>query len=102
MKIEIVEFYPFLNKDNTRQINKGTLHIYVIDWKLDIRGVRVEKQNNQWRFYLPVLYGLDPETKQKVKYPIFSFTDREVQRKLISDMRDMGKTYIMQNFKELL
>lgn len=101
MKIEIVEFYPFKTPDGYR-IHNGTLHIYLIDWKIDLRGIKVQKINNQWRFYLPVGFGIDPETKQKVRYPILSFTDRDTQRRLVSIIRQMGQDYIMQNFKDLL
>lgn len=101
MKIEIVEFYPY-QTENGPQIHKGTLHIYLIDWKLDLRGIQVQKLNNQWRFYLPVGFGIDHETKQKVRYPILSFTDRDIQRRLVSIIRKMGQDYITSNFKELL
>lgn len=101
MKIEIVEFYPFQTEAGP-QIHNGTLHVYLIDWKADLRGIKVQKLNNQWRFYLPINFALDPETKQKVRYPIISFTDRETQRRLVSLTRTMGQEYIMQNFKDLL
>lgn len=101
MKIEIVEFYPFKTADGY-QIDNGTLHVYIIDWKLDLRGIRVKRKTGTWYFWLPIAYGIDHETKEKVRYPILSLTDKEEQRRLVSMIRKMGQDYIMQNFKELL
>jgi hypothetical protein len=42
MKIEVVEFYP-VKKGKPDQKLLGTLHVYLIEEEMDLRGVQVYK-----------------------------------------------------------
>ena len=101
MEIEVVEFYP-KKVEREQMLLKGSLHVYLIDWQADLRGIFVHRIKDQWRFFLPFGWGIDLETTQEVRYPILSLTDGEKHRKLVSNIRKQGKEYIMENYKDLL
>ena len=97
MNIEVVEFYP-IEKNDKKQSLKGSLHVYLIDLGLDLRGIFVLKKKNTWVFRLPYRKGVDPDTKQPVGYPIFSFMKPEMNKELMQAIREKGKEYIIDNF----
>ena len=45
MNVEIVEFYPLECKEENG-IVAGTLHVYLIDLDVDLRGIYVTKNKN--------------------------------------------------------
>ncbi len=100
MKIEIVEFYP-LNVDKSANFFCGSLHIYLIEYGLDIRGINVIKKNNRWTFFLPHRKAKEEGTENFIQYPIINFTDNQKQQALVDFIRTKGKEYIQENFKEL-
>lgn len=93
MNIEIVEFYQ-TERDDEKQILKGTLHVNLIDYGIDLRGVLLSKRKNFWFVGLPCKISIDAETGEKVKYPIISFTDHEKTKKLIADIKEYAKEYV--------
>jgi hypothetical protein len=96
--IEVVEFYP--NKI-TKKGHKleGTLHIYIIDWDVDIKGINVTcKANGYWFFGMPNKLGWDVDEKDNIRYPIFSFMDRERQRMFMAQIKKQGTEYINKEF----
>lgn len=99
MDIEIVEFYEMHRVDEKR-ILQGSLHIYLIDLDVDLRGIMVRKRNDSWFFGLPSLFGIDPDTKKKVKFPIFSFADRKKTDEMKKLIIKKGKEYIVNKLKE--
>lgn len=94
MKLEVVEFYP-MERDDEKQILKGSLHVYLPDMDVDLRGVMVRKRKNSWFFGLPTLLGIDPDTGKKVRFPVFAFVNREKTDELRSLIREKGKEYVM-------
>lgn len=96
MNIEIVDFFEEY-RDNERDILRGTLHAYLCDLKVDLRGIFVSKRRNSWFIGLPMRTGKDHETGEPVRYPVFSFMDRAKTAELLSQMREKGKIYIEQN-----
>ena len=50
-KIEVVEFYPFEIAGGNA---KGSLHIYLCDLGVDLRGIFVAKDGDKWKFKLPI------------------------------------------------
>lgn len=64
-------FYPFEQKTGKCI---GTLHVYLVDYNIDLRGIKVfQVSKNSFKFRMPVSYGIDKDTKEKVWFPIFSF-----------------------------
>ena len=74
MKIEIVGFYK--NLDPKFKII-GTLHVYLVDLDLDIRGIAVHKAGKLWFYKIPGRNCIDSETKEKVWFPYISFSNKE-------------------------
>lgn len=100
MNIEIVEFYPkIVEKD--KHFLRGYLHIYLIDLKMDIRMMYIQKVKSSWKVFLPFV-NTQTEEGGKVRLPLISFTDPEMNKSLIKAARIQGVEYIKQNFKELL
>jgi hypothetical protein len=80
MKIELVEIYK------EKALNKkfiGTAHIYLIDYDIDIRGIGVFRKKNGYFCRLADRFALDPKTNEKVRYPVFRFTNPEKQQLLM-------------------
>lgn len=84
LDIELVAFYPeYSGKHETA----GTVHIYVKDIGLDIRGIRYVKKKNCAYVFMPNKMSWDFEDKKSIKYPIISFTDDLVHSTLLADIR---------------
>lgn len=98
MKIEIVDFY--LKKKTGPKI-MGTMHIYLIDYKMDIRGIHVYGSEKKYFYFLPSKSAIDPETKNKIWYPLISFSDQ----KLVNDLKDFliknGGKFINKRLEEI-
>jgi DNA-binding cell septation regulator SpoVG len=82
MNIELVEFYD-LPIDKKHKKRAGTLHIYLIDYQIDIRGIRVIFNKSRMYVNMPARTGIDPETGEKVIYPVFSFTDHNKNKEIV-------------------
>ena len=93
MKIELVEFYPLEEKKEKRYL-KGTLHIFLADFGIDIRGILFIFRKDKVMMRFPYRSALDPDTKQFVQYPIFNFVDIKKSQELHSLTKFMGTEYI--------
>jgi len=96
MDIEIVEFYA-MERNDEKQILKGSLHVYLPKIDADLRGVIVRKKKDSWFFGLPTLFGIDPDTGEKVRFPVFTFVSREKTDELKKLIIEKGKEYIIKN-----
>jgi hypothetical protein len=76
MKIEFVDFYPFQNEERKNKKILGTCHIYIEDFDMDIRGIRVITHKKGFIFKMPYGFQIDPCTKTLVHFPFISFTNR--------------------------
>ena len=101
MNLEIVEFY-LDKRDDAKQFLQGTLHVYLADFGIDLRGVFVMKKKNFWRFAIPHKKTIDPNTNKSVLYPIISFIDFKICDALMAEIRERGKEYIIANFLNTL
>ncbi len=95
MNIEIVEFYPYAKKG--RKI-AGTLHVYLIDENIDLRGIHVEKKKDTWWFQIPYRTQYAHDTKKEERFPVFLFNDIEKNKDLMHTMRTEGIKYIEEKF----
>ena len=94
MEIEIVGFYE-INRDDSKNILTGTLHVYLVDYGMDIRGCYVVRKKNGILIFLPSKVGIDEETGKKVQYPCIQFTDPEKNKELLIQIRYKGISYIL-------
>ena len=92
VNIEVVEFY--LNaKEDDGSFFSGSLHVRVLDFpQFDIRGIIVIMKDENWNFFLPNKMA-DVEGS-KVRYPIFSYTDREKSKELLRIIIEKGKEFV--------
>jgi hypothetical protein len=93
MNIEVVEFYV-VDTSEDNEILSGTLHVYLIDYDIDLRGIFVSKKKNYWHFTLPYKKAVDGETGAILRYPIFSFANLEKNKDLFTAIRTKGREYI--------
>jgi len=94
MEVEIIEFYP--QKDTKEGLKCGTLHVYIADLGLDIRGIRFIKAKKEWIMQMPHKRAIDGG--KVVFYPIISFTDIEKMKELLMKIKEKGVSYIKQTY----
>lgn len=103
MEIEVIEFYPI--EDNVIRVRKqkkteGTLHVYLPEHDIDIRGILVKKTGNNWFFVLPFRECFDTETKKFVRYPTFGFANKTKNLALIASIRRESIKYIQEKSRK--
>lgn len=99
MKIELVEFYPYTptEKQKVDRFMLGTVHVYLIDEELDLRGIQVKRMRGKTKgiiFLFPHVNALDPETKERVRYPLVRFTNEEKHKQLLDFLHEQVKPLI--------
>jgi hypothetical protein len=94
MKFEFVEFYPVVGIQKRKNLI-GTVHIYIIECEMDIRGISVIKKGNQIFFQLPYSKGIDNETNKEIWYPMIIFTNETKQKEMIDFLRKKVKPEIL-------
>lgn len=98
VKIEIVEFYETKRKG---EVVFGTAHIYIIDWEMDVRGVRIKKckQHKRTRIYvgMPRIAGIDHETKKPIEYSAVDFTDKKKKSQFLDTIKQKMYDYFLKN-----
>lgn len=101
MKFELVDFYPMTDKNRGKSKKNvlGTVHLYVIECQIDIRGIRVVKNGKCVHFLMPHSFGQDHETGEKVKYPIFRFTNQKDHDEMMNFLHTQVKPQIMEKTK---
>lgn len=89
MRYEFVEFYQ-LTEDEKKKLKTnsvGTVHIYIVDYELDVRGIRVIPLKKGFFFEMP-MYKYREEGGKKGKYPALRFVNDEKQKDLIKFLRE--------------
>lgn len=101
MKFELVEFYPPEQKfqGKTKKNFVGTIHIYIADFKMDIRGIGVCCHKGRMFFNMPSRYTIDPETGVAVKYPIISWIDDSVNKELMDFLQQKVKPIVLESLQ---
>ena len=102
MEIEVVEFYPYKREGSSFS---GSLHVYIVDLCIDLRGIfvsydkkRVRPTNHTWIFRLPSKKTFSESDKKEVFYPVFQFSDKKKNLELLKEIRKQGKPYIQKNY----
>lgn len=96
MDIEVIKVY-FYEKDIKKDLFLGTAHIRLKDYDIDLKGVYFKKRKDYWFVSLPALISTHPETKKKVRYPFFSFPNREKNRDFELQVKQIIYKYMMNN-----
>lgn len=92
MEIEIVAFYPHYVSADQKEV-RGTLHIYLVEEQIDIRGVTVHMMKNGKSF---VMFGQGWRWVNGVKefYPYISFGDVNKNDKILEFCRTKGIDHV--------
>lgn len=97
MKIEIVDYYPH---KTIKKVTYGTLHVYVCDMDMDIRGIRVAVENKKIWIEMPFSKVIDKETGELVRFPLISFTEKEKDINLRNAIIEKGREFIKKKLEE--
>lgn len=97
MKFELVGFYPVTEKNrNTNPPNLiATIHLYVVDYKLDLRGIRLTRNKNRIFFVMPHIFGHDHETGAPVSYPMFRWNEESDHKAMLDFLIDEVKPVVL-------
>ncbi len=99
-KIEIIEYYPLIKK-NKKQNFIGTMHIYLVDEEMDVRGVYVfKKEDNKYKFVMPHKYSKDLESGKNEWYPIINFTSQRKNKDLSKALYIKGTDYVKEFYEK--
>jgi hypothetical protein len=96
MSFEIVEAYTI--KNDSGVITGWSLHVYLIEEQIDLRGCFLKKERAGRLFLLmPYRQVMDEETKKMVKFPVISYTQMERQKNFIKELKEKAVEYIKTN-----
>lgn len=88
MTIEFVGFYPLISPIKIKKATLiGTAHVFLVEERIDIRGIGVIKKNNNIWYSMPFKRDIDPETKKSIRYPVISFLDKDKQDQIIDCLK---------------
>lgn len=71
----------------------GTVHVYLVDDEMDLRGIRVTTKGDKIFFHLPRGASVDEEGKL-TWYPIFTWTNAKKHDDLIDFLHQVAKPAI--------
>lgn len=96
MKYELVEFYPITekNRGKLKEDVLGSVHIFCIDCKLDIRGIKIRKWQKGLVFQMPHIHGMDQETGEKVTYPVVRWMEKADQDEMMHFLHKIVKPIV--------
>lgn len=104
MNLEFVEFYP--NPNITFPITKrrnvkniGTIHIYLIDYDIDLRGISINYEEGKIFFQFPHFRTIDEDTKKPVSYPHFRFMNQQKHKELFDFLKNEVKPIVLKRIK---
>lgn len=89
MKIELVEFYPLSDEEKNKYKTKcvGTVHVYLIESEMDVRGIRVIPLKRGYFFEIPHFRFKDEDGK-KGKYPLLHFVNEKKHKAFLKFFKD--------------
>ena len=93
MEINFIEFYPNLNPRPHSKV-LGTVHLYIADFKMDLRGIRVVKSGQNLIFKMPHVRGWDYEEDKEVFYPVVNFVDPNSKKEILDYLHQQVKPLI--------
>lgn len=97
MNLEVVEFYPS-EVNGKSQTYRGTMHVYLIDLGIDIRGINVKGNKNRVYINLPWKNARDKDTNELVRFPVFDYTDKEKSKLFKKSLFEACQKYVKEEF----
>lgn len=100
MKIEIIDFF-FLKIDRKKRHFYGTMHVFLVDHEIEIRGIFVIYKKDKFIFEMPYRKGLDIKEDKMMKYPYLRFRSEEKNNSFFNQLRSLGEEYIRKEIMTL-
>lgn len=99
MKFELVEFYPAEEQANGKSKKGfvGTVHIYLADYGIDIRGIGVCVNTGRMFFNMPNRVVNNHESGFVFKYPIITWRNDSVNKELMDFLHDKVKPIVLES-----
>jgi len=94
LKIEIVEMYPYERID-AKGVFKANMHVYVIDWDLDIRGFTFHRKGDKYKVFFPNNRNFDRDEQKMVRFPVLNFSRKEKNEIFIKVVVEEAKKYFI-------
>ncbi len=98
IEIEVKNVYP-AERNDQKQFVKGGLHVTVKlgEVEINLRGILFSKEKERYFFRMPFKSGVSHETKLSVQYPIFSFSNLELDKAVIDSIYEKAPS-VIENF----
>ena len=103
-KFEIVEFYPVVKRENYKGNENflGTLHIFLSDFGMDIKGINVILSRKGLLYFMPGRQAFDEKKQKNVFYPYVNFSNKDFSKELLNFLKKEGTAYIWNKNKKLI
>jgi hypothetical protein len=100
MEVEIKNFFPAERQDK-KGLLKGSLHLAIrlADVELNIRGILASRQNGKYFFRMPFRLGTCHKTGNSVTFPIFIFSNDELNKSLLDGIYKKAPAFIEEFLK---
>ena len=92
MEIEVQEAYPVYAKETNRFIGYS-MHVFLMlpgkeeDYQIDLRHVFAQRKSKGWFIVIPFRNTLDHETKEPVRFPVYTFFKKEQHEQFMQLLR---------------
>jgi hypothetical protein len=100
MNVEVVDFYLIKRNDAAGKL-EGEIRIRLPDFGLHLLGIYVSKSKDFWFFKLPGGRGTHHQTGKSVRFPFFSFEDKDQHREFMNAVRLHGQAFIEKKLLEM-
>ncbi len=93
MNFEIIEAYELRFGPETPP-RGWSLHVYVPEWGMDIRGARLLKTKSTWFLKMPCQQNYDMEENKLITYPMISFLERGKNKEFMEALKEKAIEYV--------
>ena len=99
MDIEIVEAYLVMKDLNERP--KGwSLHVYIPELDMDLRGIQLLKTSSGWYLRMPHLTNWGIDEKKMISFPVITFVENEKTRNFTNLIKEKGVALVEEKLKK--
>lgn len=96
MKIEVVEFYP---QKYPLHGKIGSLHVFIVDFGMHLRGIEVYFQDDKLFFYTPSIREFNARDKKLERFPLIELDRNDRKKALLEAIIKAGDSYIRMNHR---
>lgn len=93
MKVEVIAFYP--RKIELPKLIEGTMHLYLEELDIDLRGVLIRYLNKKIIIRIPYGKGKDTITGEECAFSVFSFANKMKNLDMIKSIKEEARKYLI-------